>query len=467
MEQYDFIAIGSGMAGYSGAIRAAQMGARVALVEHRELGGTCLNRGCIPTKALIASVEAMEKASKGAEFGFHAGDVRPDFAVMMERKRRVAARLVQGVEQLIRGHRIVLIRGKGELLSADTVRAAAQDGDEKILKAPKILLAMGSEPARRPAFGIDGKTVLTSDEALELESPPRSLLIVGAGAIGSEYARFFHACGTEVIMVEMENQVLPGLDLRLAQALSARMRKNGIDVRVGSAIQEIRVRPDGAESALANGTTIRTEKVLVSTGRTPNSAGMGLESAGVQVENGFVRTDSRMGTSVPGLFAAGDLAGKRLLAYTAAKEGVTAAENALGRESSMDYRVVPVTVFSDPEIACVGLTEKEALSQGREIASGLFPFAANGKALAMDETDGFVCIVSDRQNGELLGGQIAGPHASDLIHEIALGVGMRIRVKEMASILHSHPTFSEALMEAALDVSGEAIHRIRRTGSRG
>jgi dihydrolipoamide dehydrogenase len=450
------------MAGYSGAIRAARLGARVVLIENRELGGTCLNRGCIPTKSLIASVEAMEKAGKGALFGFHAEGVRPDLTRMMQRKNEIVKRLVLGVEQLIRGNGIELVFGKGELVSADTVRATASDGKERIFKSPKILLATGSEPLRRPAFGIDGKNVLTSDEALQLESAPKSLLIIGAGAIGVEYARLFRSCGAGVILAETEGQVLPGMDARLAQVLSAKMKKSGIDVRTGSPLREIRVTPGVVTSVFENGASVQTEKVLVSTGRSPNSRGMGLEPIGIETEGGFVQTDSRMETSVPGIYAAGDLAGKWLLAYTAVQEGVTAAGSAMGRESRMDYSAVPLTVFSDPEIACVGLTEKLARERGMETSVGRFLFAANGKALALDETEGYVSIVAEKNSGEVLGGQIAGPGASNLIQEIVLAVRLHLKAKDLADTLHSHPTLVEAVMEAASDVTGEAIHKVRK-----
>ncbi len=462
MDSYDFIVIGGGMAGYSGAIRAARLGARTALIENRELGGTCLNRGCIPTKSLIASVEAMEKARKGALFGFQTGDVKADFAGMMQRKNLVVRRLVSGVEQLVTGNGIELISGRGELVAADSVKVAEAGGGERVLKSRRILLAMGSEPLRRPAFHIDGKNVLTSDEALRLESVPQSLLIIGAGAIGAEFARLFHSCGASVILAEMENQVLPGMDARLAQVLAAKMRKNGIDVRTGSPLREIRVLPEGVTSVFENGTTVQTEKVLVSTGRAPNSGGMGLEQTGITVRKGFIQTDSRMETSAPGVYAAGDVAGKWLLAYTAVMEGVAAAGNALGRESVPDYAALPLTVFSDPEIACVGLSEKQAREKGMETSVGRFLFAASGKALAMDETEGYVSIVADKKSGEVLGGQIAGPQASNLIQEIVLAVRLRLKAKDLAGTLHSHPTLAECIMEAANDVAGESIHKLRK-----
>lgn len=462
MEPFDIAVLGGGTGGYTAAIRAAQLGARVALIENRELGGTCLNRGCIPTKSLIASCEAMELAKKGNVFGFQSESVRPDLRKMTERKQQVVSRLVKGVEQLLKGNRVELLAGWGELISADTVRVAQRDGNETEIHAKKIILATGSEPARRPEFRIDGKTVFTSDEALEIQAIPESILIVGAGAIGAEFARIFHSLGSKVILIEMENQVLPGMDARLAQVLSAKMRRMGIEVKTGKAIQEIQVQNNTTLSVLSGGETVQTEKVLVSIGRTPNSSGIGLEKIGVATEKGFVRINDKMETSVPGVYAVGDLAGKWLLAYTAAQEGVTAVENALGRNSFMDYGTVPLTIFSDPEVACVGFAEREAIEKGIESSVGRFQFAGNGKAVVMDETDGFVSIVADRKTGEVIGGQIAGPRASDLIAELALAIRLRMKVKDISDTLHSHPTLAEAVAEAAHDACGQSIHRMRK-----
>lgn len=463
MEPFDIAILGGGTGGYTAAIRAAHLGARTVLIENRELGGTCLNRGCIPTKSIIASIEAMEHAKKGGVFGFRAEGVEPDLRRLMDRKKQVVSRLVKGVEQLLKGNRVDVVFGRGELISENEIRAVEPDGRERTIRARRIVLAAGSEPARLPRFRMDGKSVLTSDEALKMESVPRSLLIVGAGAIGVEFARIFHSLGSKVVVAEMENQVLPGMDGRLAQVLSSKMRKNGIDVKTGSAIQDLRTEDGGVLAAFCNGETVRTEKVLVSIGRMPNSTGIGLEKVGVATEKGFVRTDSKMATSVPGLYAVGDLAGKWLLAYTAAQEGIAAAENALGRNKDMDYRCVPVTVFSDPEIASVGLSEKEALEKGIDVAVGRFLFAANGKALVLDETDGFVSVVADKKTGEMLGGQIAGPRASDLIAEMALAVGMHLRAGDLARTLHSHPTLAEAVSEAAHDVTGESVQKLRKS----
>jgi len=462
-EDYDIVVLGAGTGGYTAAIRASQLGAGVALVESREIGGTCLNRGCIPTKALIGSLEAMEKARKSEHFGFTAERVAPSLSGMMDRKRRIVSQTVQGVEKLLAGNGVRLIRGKGVLEPGRRVRVELPDGGEIRIRAKSILVATGSEPARPKMFPFDGRSVMTSDEALRLEDIPKSILIVGAGAIGVEFARIFDSLGAEVTLFEMLDQVLPGADARISQALSGFMRKRGIQIRTKTAVEKMEITADGMVAALAGGETVRAEKALVSTGRVPNSAGIGLETAGVETAGGFVVTDGDGRTCVPGVYAAGDVAGKWLLAYTAGREGARAVEHALGRPpSEAGDPVVPMTVFSDPEAAWVGLSEREASEKGMDVRVGRFFFAALGKASAIDETEGFAALVAEKASGRLVGGQVVGPHASDLIAEITLAVRLRLTARDVAATLHSHPTLAEAVMEAAHDAHGESIHKMRK-----
>jgi dihydrolipoamide dehydrogenase len=463
VETYDFVVLGSGTAGYSAAIRAARLGASAAVVECRETGGTCLNRGCIPTKALIGSLEALEKARRAAFFGFTAGTPSPDWPAMQARKKRIVDQLVGGVEKLLAGNGVRLVRGRASL--ADPAEADVRDasgGGIRLRAARAVVLATGSEPAKPELFPFDGRHVITSDEALELGSVPESVLIVGAGAVGVEFGRVFASLGSRTTLVEMMDQVLPGMDGRAAQTLAAAMGRRGIQVRTGAAVRSVLVRDGRCVTELAGGRTEESEMVLVCAGRAPNSAGLGLEALGVRTDRGFVRTDDAGLTSVPGLYAAGDVAGKRLLAYTAAREGVRAVEHALGRALPADDGVLPLTVFSDPEVACVGLSEKEAADRGIETRTGRFQMAALGKAAAAGETEGFVALVADAATERLLGGQVVGPHASELIAEIALAIRLRATAGDVAGTLHSHPTLSEAVCEAAHDVRGESIHKMRR-----
>jgi dihydrolipoamide dehydrogenase len=461
-ESVDIAILGSGTGGYTAAIRAAQWGASVALIESREVGGTCLNRGCIPTKALIGSLEAMEKAKKAEVFGFSSGEVVPNLQQMMERKRRIVASLVQGVTKLLQGNGVKMLKGKGVLLSDRRIRVTDQAGDETILDAKTVLLATGSEPTRPKFLHCDGINILTSDEILELSDFPKSLLIVGAGAIGVEFARIFRSLGSDVVLVEMMDQILPDTDRRVAQVLSACMKRRGIEIKTQMKIEKVEIRDGSVFSLLGSGETVRTEKVLIAVGRTPNSESIGMETLGVHAENGFVRTDGFGRTNVPGLYAAGDVAGKWLLAYTAALEGVRAVEHSLGKAVPPENGVVPLTVFSDPEVAMVGLSENEAIQKGMEVRVGRFLFAANGKAAAIDETEGFAALVAEKKSDTIVGGQIVGPHASDLIAEIALAIRLGAKAGNVADTLHSHPTLAESVMEAALDVNGESIQKMRK-----
>jgi dihydrolipoamide dehydrogenase len=434
----------------------------VTLIESREVGGTCLNRGCVPTKALIGSLEALEKTRKAEAFGFSAGVPAPDPAAMHRRKERIVAQFVGGVEKLLAGHGVRLVRGRGRLVSGNRAAVTTDSGDVEITASRAVLIATGSEPARPAAFPFDGTRVMTSNEALGLTVIPPSVLIVGAGAIGMEFARIFRSLGAEVTVVEMLAQVLPGVDGRAAQALAAGAQRRGIRLLTATTVERIEPDDDGVLTTLSNGESVPADRVLVSTGRSPNSAGLGLEALGVRMRKGFVETDETGRTAVDGLYAAGDVAGKRLLAYTAAREGMRAVEHALGRRVPVQDGIVPMTVFSDPEVAVVGLSEKEALDRGIDAAVGRFPFAASAKALAIEEPEGFVALVADRATDRLVGGQIVGPHASDLISEITLAIRLGATAADVASTLHSHPTLSECVAEAAHDVHGEAIHFLRK-----
>jgi dihydrolipoamide dehydrogenase len=412
---------------------------------------------------LIGSLEALEKARKAEAFGFSTGPVVPDWTHMKIRKDRIVSQLVAGIERLLAGNKVRVVRGRGLLTSPSNVRVVDASGAEAVLEASRaVLVATGSEPARPAAFPFDGNHVLTSDELLESTDLPKSLLVVGAGAIGAEFARVFHSLGIAVHLVEMLNQVLPGMDARVSQAVAVAMKKRGIEVRTSSAVSQMTLENGTVLTKLASGETLRTEKALVATGRSPRADGLGLEALGVTRQKGFIRTDAFGRTDAPGVYAAGDVAGKWLLAYTAAREGMRSVEHALGREVPPDDGVVPVTVFTDPEAACVGLAEKEASERGIEVRVGRIPFAGNGKAMAVDETEGFVALVAEASTDRLLGGQVVGAHASDLIAEIALAIRLKATAGDVASTLHSHPTFAESVMEAAHDAHGEAIHKLRR-----
>ena len=463
MEKFDIAVIGSGSAGYVAAIRAADLGKKVAIIEHREIGGTCLNRGCIPTKALLRSAEVYTLEKESETFGVKATDVSFDTNAIQKRKQAVVNRLVSGVNFLLKARKVVIKKGSGKLLDEHTIEIKNGENTERI-SAKDIIIATGSEPAMIPAFKIDRKNVLTSDEALNLTEFPKDILIVGAGAIGIEFGTFLSTFGTKVTIVEMMPQVVPTLkDKKLANIIERMLKKKGIDVKTGTKIENIDIKGDGkVVSTLSNGEAIQTEKVLVSIGRKLNSTGIGLEELGIKTERGRILVNEELKTNIPNIYAIGDVVGGLLLAHKAQREGIVAAEVIADKGTKMDYRVVPWAIFSSPEIASVGLTEEEAKDKGIEVVTGEFPFTANGKAIAMNEMDGEEKIVARKDTKEIIGAQIIGPEASIMIAELALALEKHLSLRDIANTIHTHPTLPEVTMEAAKDGLGEVIHIVRR-----
>ena len=455
------IVIGGGPGGYTAALRAAQLGAEVTLVEKGQIGGTCLNRGCIPTKALLSSVEALGKARSGGDFGFTGAEgAVPDFSRMQERKNDIVSRLRDGVSLLLRKRNVTVAAGSAHLTGPGSVEVASQDG-RLILEADRVILATGAEPAMPPFFDFSHHAVVTSTELLELEEIPSSLLIVGAGAIGSEFLSIFTGLGTKVTMVEMMPQILPVEDPRVAKQLQGAFRKAGAEVLVKTKVE--RVVDYGERRSitveLTGGTRVTAEKLLVSIGRRPNSDDLGLEAAGVEVDaRGFVKVDGQLRTTAPGVFAVGDITGGMLLAHVAYYDGVLAAENSLGGSRERDLRLVPRCVYSIPELAAVGLSEEQAREEGFDPITGTFRLAALGKALALGESQGFVQLVVDRLTDTILGANMMGAHMTDVIHEVAVAMAAGITCRDLAHVIHAHPTIAEAVMEAAAEAHGESVH---------
>ncbi len=462
MEEFDVIILGSGTAGYVAAIRAADLGKKVLVVEAREIGGTCLNRGCIPTKAILKASEVYLEAKESKVFGIDATNVSFDPQGIKAWKETVVNKLVSGVEFLLKTRKVVVVKGKGALVDGNVVEVTTSSGTETY-KGNDIIIATGSEPAMLPAFKIDHVNVLTSDDALNLTEYPKEMVIVGAGAIGIEFANFFNAFGTKVTIVEMMPQVVPTLkDKRLASLIQRIHNKKGISFKLGEKIENIEIKDNGVFLTLGNGETIQTKKVLVSIGRKLNSDGIGLEKVGVTTERARIVVDEYLRTNVPHVYAIGDVVGGLLLAHKAMKEGEVAAEIIAGHDVKMDYRVVPWAIFSTPEIASVGLTEEEASAQGIEVTTGEFPFTANGKAVSMNETEGIVKVVAKKDNKEIIGAQIVGPDASVMIAELALALQNKLSLKDIAHTIHTHPTLTEATMEATKVPLGEVVHIARR-----
>ena len=456
--------LGSGPGGYVAALRAARLGAAVTLVEKDLVGGTCLNWGCIPTKALLASVESLARARAGEEYGFEVtGEVRPDLPRMMDRKDRIVTQLRENVEVLLKKAGVNLIRGTGRLAPGKQVVVsldAAGGGQTVTVDADKLIIATGSEPALLPMFDFARPNILTSTSALRMDAIPSSLLIVGAGAIGCEFASFFAELGTRITIVEMMPQMLPLEDRRLAKQFQNVYRRRGIQVLLKTKVERVaEYAEDHVTALLSDGSEITTEKILVSVGRTPNSAGIGLEAAGVEIDSrGYVVVNDFLETAAPDIYAIGDVNGGMQLAHVASYEAFVAVDNCLGARRKRDLRSAPSCTYSIPEVASVGLSEEQALDHGYQPVTGTYRFAALGKALAIGEDAGYVQLVADRDTDLLLGANIMGPHATDVIHEIALAVQCGLSVKQLGETIHAHPTIAEAVLEAAHDVHGESVH---------
>jgi len=455
------VVIGAGPGGYVAAIRAAQLGAQVTVIEEREVGGTCLNLGCIPTKAMVASSDVLHLVRKAEDYGIIVnGEVIPDLKKIMERKDKVISTQVKGIRSLFKARNIKLVEGKGELLDEKRVRATNKQGVEEIIDADAIIIATGSRPMNIPAIPADGKNILSSDDVWSLTEIPKSMIIVGAGVIGCEFACIFRELGTEITMVELLPRALSTEDEEISEIMEKELKKKKIKLHTSVKVESAATSASGVTLKLSDGKELVAQKVLVSIGRSLNSQGLGLERLGIEKgQKGEVKVNERMETNIKGIFAIGDVTGGILLAHVASKEGLVAAKNVCGGDEKMDYSVVPSAIFTSPEIASVGLREFQAREKGIPIVTGTFQYRALGKAHAMGEITGLFKIVADAKTDKILGVHIIGAHASDIIHEAALGIKSGLKVKEMAEMIHAHPTLSEGLMEAAEDVHHMAIHK--------
>jgi dihydrolipoamide dehydrogenase len=452
--------IGAGPGGYVAAIRAAQLGAQVSVIENTEVGGTCLNRGCIPTKALLASVEAYIAAKGLDDFGIELrGEVIPNIEKIMQRKTKVVSTLVKGIKGLFKSWGINLIEGRGILLSPEKIEIEKKDGTRDILEADKIIIATGSRPAQIPRFPIDGVHVLSSDDALNLSTIPKSMVIIGAGVVGCEFASIFGSLGTEITLVEMMPRAVSTEDIEISELLERELKKKKIKLLTNTGVERIEGREDGVHVVLSDGKEIVAEKVLVSIGRALNTEGIGLEACGIKKgPKSEILVNERMETNISGIYAIGDVTGGILLAHVASQEGLVAATNACGGDEKIDYSVVPAAIFTSPEIASIGLREHQAVERGIKFNIGRFQFRGLGKAHAMGEISGFIKIIAEAETDKIIGAHIIGPHASDLIHELALAMKAGLRASDIAHTIHAHPTLAEGIMEAAEDLHGRAIH---------
>lgn len=473
MSVHTHIAIlGAGPGGYVAAIRAAQLGARVTVVESQALGGVCLNWGCIPSKALLSVVELGEKVKKAGPMGLQiSGPVTYDLPQMIARKNQVVAGLVKGIATLFKAWSVEYIEGMGTIQDRQTVQVTLKDGAERSVKADAIVIATGSSWPNLPQFPIDGSQILTSQQLLDLTAIPPRLLIVGGGIEGCEFASLYSGLGTDVTVVELMDRILPLEDEETSSTMTRELKKRHINVMTGTTVERLERNEATVTAHFKDGTKLEVEKLLVSVGRGFNSRGIGLERVGVQTgRRGEILVNEQMQTSTPGIYAIGDVTGKAMLAHVASAQGKAAVENIMGHRTTIRYDVIPVGIFTLPEIGRVGLTESQARERAEarggdsnaSLKIGRFRYTALGKAQATGETTGWCKVIAEASSGKVLGVHMIGAHAADLIHEAALAMQVGATVSQVAEMIHAHPTLAEGFMEAAEDAEGKAIHQVRK-----
>lgn len=463
--EVDVLVIGGGPGGYVAAIRAAQLGRKVTLVDKAELGGVCLNRGCIPSKAIISAAEHLTMIKDAKKMGIDVEGVSVDLSRLMEWKNGVVKKLTGGVSTLLKGNKVEVIKGEAYFSGKNSVKIATEN-DSQTYEFKACIVATGSRPAELPFLKFDGERILSSTEALNLQEVPKRLLVIGGGYIGLELGTAYSKLGSEVTILEGADNILPGVDQAMVRMVSRNLKKLGVKVHTKAKVTSGKREGDEVIVTAEVGgeeKTFTADYVLVAVGRKPNTDELGLEQAGVELdERGFIKVDKQLRTSNPDIFAIGDAAGGALLAHKASYEGKVAAEVIAGQPSEVDYVAMPFVIFSDPEIAYTGLSEKEAKEQGYDPVVSRFAFQANGRALSMEKADGFIQVIADKESKQLLGVQIVGPEASSLIAEAVLAIEMGANAEDLSLTIHAHPTLPEALMEAAEGVLGHAIHMVNK-----
>jgi dihydrolipoamide dehydrogenase len=459
LADYDLVVLGSGPGGYVAAIRAGQLGMRTAIIERDAIGGVCLNWGCIPSKALIRNAEVLNLVRHASDFGISFDNMQYDYGKAIDRSRQVVRRLTNGVAFLLKKNNVEQIMGTGVLKDQNTVRVV-DSGDA--LSTSNVLIATGARQRALPNIPVDGQTVITSREAIvEREIPPR-VVIIGGGATGVEFAYVYRSYGAEVTVIELLPRLIPLEDEDISKQLERSFKKQGIKTMAGAKVEGVSVENNIAKVSVSNGagtSVLECDKVLVAVGVQGNIENIGLEPVGVESERGFITIDDHMKTSVPGIYAIGDVTGKLLLAHVASAQGVTAVETMAGLDPpQLDYSLMPKAIYCKPQVASFGLTEEQAREQGYSIKIGKFPFSASGKALALGETDGLIKLVVDTEIGEIIGAHMIGAEVTELLGEVSLTKLLEGTTTELGWLVHPHPTISEMLKEAALGVDGQAIH---------
>ncbi len=464
---HEAIVIGGGPGGYVAAIRLGQLGVKTLCVEREAMGGVCLNWGCIPSKALIAAANLANKVRNAQHMGITVKDLEIDVAKMQEWKEGIVHKLTSGVTSLVKGNKGDIVMGDATITGPNSVEVTSEDGKKESYTASKaIIVATGTQMIQIPGFEPDGDVVITAREAVSLQAAPGSMVLIGGGVIGLELGMVYQKLGTKITVVELMDQLLPGTDADLVRVVQKHLKKDGADIYVNSKAVALDKSGGKAKVTIETGgerQVVEADQVLVAVGFRPNSSDLGLEKVGVKLDDrGHIAIDEQMRTSVPSIFAIGDVAGMPYLAHKASKEGEIAAEVIAGHKAAADYRAMPAAIFTDPEIATVGITEAEAKAQGKKVKIGKFPFAASGRAMAVSETDGFIKVIIDEADHQLLGVAIVGPEASDLISETTLAMEMCAFGEDVALTVHPHPTLGEGVMEAFKHALGEAIHIMNR-----
>lgn len=462
VEEVDVLVIGSGPGGYVAAIRAAQMGKSVTIVDKAEIGGVCLNRGCIPSKALISAAEKYQEMGSNADLGITADNIQVDFSKIQQWKDGIVSKLTGGVNALLKGNKVNILKGEAYFVEPNVV-SISNDEEGKRLKFNDCIIATGSRPVELKAFPF-GERILSSTEALQLQEIPESLIVIGGGYIGIELGQTYAKFGSKVTILEGSNSILPGFEQELSRFVVRNLKSLNVDIVTNAMAKSSKVENDQVTVVYEAGgeeKEITADYVLVTVGRRPNTDEMGLENIGVKMnDRGLIEVDEQCKTSVDHIYAIGDIVPGYALAHKASYEGKVAAEAIAGKPSAVDYKVIPEVVFSDPEIASVGLNETKAKEEGREVVTNKFNYAANGRALSLNKGEGFVKIVADKESGLVLGAQIVGPEASNLIAELGLAIEMGASLEDIALTIHAHPTLGEIVMEAAEGALGLGIHQL-------
>jgi dihydrolipoamide dehydrogenase len=459
-KKFDAVVVGAGPGGYPCAIRLAQLGKKVAIIEKEYFGGVCLNVGCIPSKALIKAASTFEKMQKADGMGFKVKGVEPDFKGLLEWKQSVVNKMTGGVSQLLKGNKVEIIKGEASFVSKNELSVKSSEGTQAIT-ADHIVIAVGSSPIELPAFKFDEKNILSSTGALNLDKPVSSLIVVGAGYIGLEIGTYLAKLGTQVTMLEQAPRLLSSYDPDVGRVIERGLKKRNVNVIANASAKSVKEKGGMMHLEVeveGKMQTLQAEKILVTVGRRPNSM-PGAEKIGLAVEKGFIKVNERLQTNVPGVYAIGDVACQPMLAHKATKEGLVVADVIAGKKGAKyDVKAMPAVIFCEPEVATVGLSETEAKAKGITTISGSMPFGAIGKAVAMNETDGFTKLIGDKKTGRLIGAVIVGPEASTMIAEMALAIEAGLQLEDIALTVHAHPTLGEATMEAAEAALGHAIH---------